>query len=691
MADFILEVGTEELPARFLDAEKRELLENFLKALDEYRLEHGEVLCMATPRRLVLIVKNVSEKQKSAEEIITGPPLAAAYQPDGTPSRALLGFMKGHGLKMENIFSQKTPKGEYVAARKQTGGKDAQDILAEICPSVLAGLHFPKRMRWGDHSLAYARPIRWILALYGQDVVPFTFGPISSDRLTYCHRVHGAGPFAVDSAEEWRNICGVNGHIVPDDQERKEIIISTGNKAAEQIGGKIVWKDSLLDEVSGLVEQPVTILGNFDPSYLEIPEEVLLTSMESHQKSFGLRGENGELLPYFLTVLNLRPDNPDLVKKGWERVLKARLEDARFFWRTDLADNFDNWLTKLENVIYIGPLGSMGEKSRRLEKLCSWLAEDIIPEQKDAAARAGRLAKADLVSGMVGEFDTLQGIMGGIYARHSGEDSNVANAIREQYLPQGPDSPLPQSDPGAILSIADKADALAGCFGLNMIPGGMADPNGLRRAALGIIRVLLDKKWNIRISALFENARKLYGDKNWKLSPEETLTHLLDFIRARLRAHYISRGYDTPIVDAVLANGVENIADSQARLESLASFAASPDFLESVRILKRIENITRNAAADIPGWDENLLVEDAEKALAAKLSEILPTLDNYRQEGKYDQILAELESLKDVVNNFFDKVMVNSEDQNLKRNRIRLLRALVRPFETVADFTLLQV
>lgn len=691
MPDFILEIGTEEAPARFLKNEEKELLSRFLTALAEAGIEHGEAISMATPRRLALIVRNVADKQKSTEEIITGPPLAVSYTAEGKPSPALLGFLKGHDLKEEDVFTQKSSRGEYIAARKVSGGRASLELLEEICPTVLASLPFPKRMRWGTNSVAYARPIRWILALLGDEQLVFEFASIKADRLTYGHRVHGLGPHRVKNADDWLKISEEKSHVLPDPAKRREIIKASGNKAAQEIGGEIVWKENLLDEVCGLVEQPVPILGAFEPVYLELPEEVLLTSMESHQKSFGVRGADGKLLPHFLTVLNLHPQDLELVKKGWERVLRARLEDARFFWRSDLNSKLEDWLAKLENVIFIGALGSMGEKSRRLEKLCKWLAEDVAPSKVSLAGRAGRVAKADLVSAMVGEFDSLQGIMGGIYAEKAGEDPSVAEAIKEQYLPAGPDSPLPKSDLGAILSIASKADTLAGCFGLNMIPSGAADPNGLRRGALGIIRILIDKNWDLKSSSLFDVARELYGDKDWKLSTEESRQRLLDFMTARLRAYYIALGYETLMVDAVLDNGVEHIAESKRKLDALSAFAASPQFLDSARILKRVENISRNAAADKEPWQEALLQEDAEKKLAKKLAELLPAWDEALRKGEYNKLFSELTAINEEVNNFFENVMVNCEDAKLRQNRLRLLRSLGRPYRAIANFALLQI
>lgn len=691
MANFLLEIGTEELPSRFLGNEEKNILEIFASALADAGLEHGAMRAMATPRRLVLRIGDVAAEQTRKEEIVTGPPARAAYCPDGSPSPALLGFARGNNVTLENVFLQTTPKGEYVAARKVTGGKSAMEILMEICPAALGALHFPKSMRWGANEQAWARPVRWILALLGGEVVPFSFGPVQSGRDTWGHRVLGQGPFQIGDADSWRDVVSTMGAIMPDEEERRAKIVAEGNNAASEKGGEIIWKDSLLDEVAGLVEHPVPMLGDFDAAYLDIPPEVLLTSMETHQKSFGVRGADGQLLPHFLTVLNLAPTDPHMVKKGWERVLRARLEDARFFWQSDLATPFDDWLEKLESVIFIGPLGSMGDKGRRLAKLCLWLAEQVEPENAVLAERAGSLAKADLVSGMVGEFDTLQGIMGGIYSERAGENPLVASAIREQYLPAGPDSPLPQTSLGAILSIADKADTLAGCFGLNMIPGGMADPNGLRRCALGIIRILIDRCWNVSSDALFAEARKLYGERNWKLSPEEATEKLHAFMAGRLRAYFTAKGFDTPMVDAALAGGTDRIADCKARLDALAAFRKKPSFTSSLQTLKRVENISRKANVENQEWRDELLQEEAEKNLARRLREMLPAIDASLAAANYVAVMDELENLRQPVDDFFDKVMVNCEDRTLRENRLKLLRSLGSRFSSLADFSLLQI
>ena len=418
--------------------------------------------------------------------------------------------------------------------------------------------------------------------------------------------------------------------------------------------------------------------------------------MESHQKSFGIEAADGTLMPHFLTVLNISPEDMSLVKHGWERVLRARLEDARFFWHADLRDNFDYWLEKLDHVIFIGRLGTMGEKTRRLEALCRWLAENVAQGKVSAedAARAGRLSKADLVTGMVGEFDTLQGIMGGIYAERKGETPVVAQALREQYLPAGPDSPVPASLCGALLSMADKADTLVGCFGLGMIPTGAADPNALRRCALGIIRIALEFDLHFDIRQLFARAHELYGDRQWKLAPQEALDKLLDFFAGRVRNYWQNRGEDSLLVDAALGAGVADVCQCGARLAALAQFSKEAGYAEAVQTFKRVANIVRKQGAAeqlAAAWQTDLLQEDAEKALAATLDDLLPRLDSLWEAGDHTAALKTLLEVRPVVDAFFDGVMVMCDDAALRANRLAMLNALGTRFARLADFAALQI
>lgn len=699
MSLFVLEIGSEELPARFLLPQEKELHARFTAALEDVGIEYDGVRVMSTPRRAVVFVEGVRPLQKEKEEIVSGPSIRAAYNSDGAPGKALEGFVRTHGAALEDVFTLRTDKGEYAAVRKRTGGARSADLLAGVCPRIVTALPFPKRMRWGAHALAYARPLRWILALLDDEVVPFAVGPVASGGTTRGHRIHGRGPqddgvIPVPSAERYLEIVREQGGVEPDPARRRAAIVEKGDALAAAAGGRVLWKDSLLDEVQGLCEHPVPLLGGFDPSFLEAPREVLLTSMESHQKSFGIESADGTLLPHFLTVLNLMPQDIDVVRKGWERVLRARLEDARFFWRGDLAENAETWLTRLDTVIFLGPLGSMGDKTRRLEQLCARLAE---PLGLDAtlAARAGRLSKADLVSGMVGEFDALQGIMGGIYAARRGEAPETAAALAEQYLPAGPNSPLPDTLYGAVLSLADKADALVGCFGLGMIPTGTADPHGLRRCALGMARIILGRNLRLSISDVFRVAQSLYGERQWKLPVEESQEKLREFFGGRLKNYFMDSA-DTLLVDAALGAGFDDVWAAGQRLEALKALRASPRFAETALTFKRVSNIVRkqgsDGAAPLSGvYSHALLREEPEKALAAALDDILPRFDRLWAEDRFADMPDLLLEIRPAAAAFFDGVMVMCEETELRTNRLNMLKALMDRMGRFADFAALQV
>ncbi len=702
MPAFVLEIGTEELPARFLANAEKELADRFSAALSESGLSFSGLTLYSTPRRLALHISQIAEAAITREEVIPGPPMKAAYDMGGRPTRAAEGFAKTHGVSLADTFTLETEKGPYLAVHKNIGGGNALDILSRICPAVIAALPFSKKMRWGSGDFTFARPLRWILALLGDSVVPFTVGTLASGNLTCGHRVHGFGPHVIADAMEYLPVVQDKGGVVALAAERRTIIKEQGNALAKEKNGRILWKDALLDEVQGLCEHPVPILGSFDPSYLEVPREVLLTSMESHQKSFGLEGTEGRLLPYFLTVLNITPKDLQLVRKGWERVLRARLEDARFFWKTDLASSFDAWLSSLDTVIFLAPLGSMGDKTRRIERLCGWLCDNVRfvssgqAVNKAEAMRAGRLCKADLVSEMVKEFDTLQGIMGGIYAARAGEPVTVATAIAEQYLPAGPDSPVPASTYGAFLSMADRADTLAGCFGLGMIPTGTADPYGLRRAALGIARIAQEKGLRFDVGALFAAAMDGYGARAWKILPEQSLPRLEEFFTLRLKNHFIAAGTETLLAEACLQADAHDVWAASARLSALVALSNTPDFAQAVLTFKRTANIIRKqgqeAGVELSGaYKPELLTDEAEKALAAELERIAPIFDKLWADDHYAELFSILRDLRPFVDRFFDTVMVMCDDETLRLNRLNLLQALVERLGRLADFSALQM
>ncbi len=696
MSVFMLEIGTEELPARFLPALEQELVTRFSGALDHAGIDYVRIEASSTPRRLVLHVEDMDRIQRDSEEVISGPPLRIAYDGDGAPTKAALGFAHTQGVDMEALFTLSTDKGDYIAVRKKSGGRLVCNILAELCPEIIAGLPFPKKMRWGSGEFTFGRPLRWLLAIFDADVVPFSLGGLTSGRLTHGHRVHGPGPFEVSCVDAYTAILRTQCGVTLFSGERRNAIIQGGNALAAGVGGSVLWKESLLDEVQGLCEHPTPCLGCFEPDFLELPAQVLLTSMESHQKSFGVAKDDGALLPYFLTILNVTPKDNALVQKGWERVLRARLEDARFFWRADIASDFATWLDKLEAVIFLAPLGSMGDKTRRLEALCRHLATLVEGADAEEAARAGRLSKADLVSEMVCEFDSLQGVMGGIYAQKKGESETVATAIGEQYLATGPESPLPVSLHGALLSLADKLDTLVGCFGLGMMPTGASDPYALRRCALGIVRIIFEKKLRLGIGDLFEYAQQLYGQRQWKIAPAQAQEAFHEFFALRLKNFFVSKGYETLFIEAVLSAGLEDVWAVGARLDALTTFGRSVEFEAAILTFKRAANIIRKQGQEtgiiLDGvYNDGLFEDDAERALADVLRKSAADFEAKWAACDYQALFLQLNMLRPVVDAFFENVMVMCDDAALRNNRLNLLQALVGRLGRLADFNALQM
>jgi glycyl-tRNA synthetase beta chain len=554
----------------------------------------------------------------------------------------------------------------------------------------------PKRMRWESSGFSFARPMRWLLALMDDTVVPVQVASLQAGAKTWGHRVHGPGPWEVPSAQAYFDLLRDNGRVILDRRERIEFIQSQGDDLAKAHGGRVVWKDELLAEVASLAEWPRPILGRFDQRYLELPREVLLTSMESHQKCFGLEDENGNLLSCFVCTLNLEPKDLDLVRAGWERVLKARLEDAAFFWKVDRKATLEQWQQELDKVIFLGPLGSMGAKAKRLEMVAANLTAKEDAQIQNDTIRAAALAKVDLVSEMVGEFADLQGIMGGIYVRQKGESEQVGQAVSEHYLPTGPESAVPESLPGAYLSITDKADALTGCFGLDMIPTGTQDPYALRRQALGIVRTVWEHGLRFSLSELLETAIDAYQDVDWKLDKETALSALLDFFAHRIRALCMNRGLETKVVDAALGAGFDDLWAFEQRLTALDRFSRDADFDQAVLTFKRADNIIRKqgeqAGVDLQaGYQESLLIDLQEKALAQALTDMQPRWEALWAKEDFDQLFGLLRELRPVVDDFFDHVMVMAEDQTLRQNRLNMLQALVNRLSVLADFSALQI
>ena len=697
MSHFLFEIGFEEMPARFLPGLVDEVKKIFAEGLAQAKVDCGTIAAFATPRRLVVSVPDMAAAARREEEVVSGPPEKVGFDAAGAPTKAAEGFAKGQGLDIAAVFVMDTPKGRYLALRKTTGGEAAIELLPALCLEAVKKLSFPKRMRWGSREFAFGRPVHWFLALLDDAVVPFQLDDIASGRVTYGQRIMGPGPFEVSTAAAYFDILRDKGKVVLDAREREGIVRSQAEALAKEAGGTAVINPALLAEVTGLTEHPVVLLGRFDPKFLDVPREVLITSMESHQKSFAVEDGKGGLLPVFLTTLGLVPGNVELVRRGWQRVLTARLEDARFFWEADLSASLETWQKKLESVVFLAGLGSMRDKGKRLERLCGLIAEQAgKPEIMLEASQAGGLAKVDLVSDMVGEFAELQGVMGGIYMRRKGQSKTASRAVAEQYLPAGPDSPVPATLAGAILSIADKADTLAGCFGLDMAPTGAADPYALRRAALGICRVVIEHGLRLDLMELLQGAIDGYGEVKFKVDRTHVLAKLLDFFGQRLKAYFAGQGYDTLVVEAALGASFTDIAALSARLAALAGFAAKPDFDQAVLTFKRAANIIRKqgvgAGVPLTGVVKAALLEEqAEKDLAAVCQDVFPRFDALYEAGDYGAVLELLYELRPSVDAFFDNVMVMCDDMDMRLNRLNLLKSLVDRLGRVADFAALQV
>lgn len=697
MASFILEIGTEELPARFQNAMREALFLAMQKMLTEARVGYGSIRVDVTPRRAVLFVDNLDSRQKTQEEIIIGPPIKIAFDSENKPTQAACGFARTQGVEIEKTFIHNTGKGEYLAVKKQVGGEAVADLLTDICPVLIRSLPFPKRMHWKDKDFTFARPIRWIVALLDSDILSFTLGGVKAGNVSRGHRVHGPQEIPIPHAKDYYALMERTSGISLSFEKRQSEIKEKGNMLGASVRGSIIWKDDLLEEVAGLVEHPYPVLGRIDEKFLALPREVILTSMEKHQKSFGVEDEDGNLLPYFLTVLNISPKNVDLVRAGWERVLKARLEDARFFWETDLQHEPDQYLAALDRVVFLAGLGSLGDKTRRLETLCEWIAKKLGFASPEDAKRAGRLSKFDLVTGMVGEFDTLQGIMGGIYGYHKGEKQEISKALAEQYLPAGPESPLPTSILGAIVSLADKADTLVGCFGMGLVPTGTADPFGLRRCAIGIIRIMIKFALDIDAEELFLTAQKLYTDVKWKIPPHEALNRLMEFFCLRLKNYLVAQGLDTLAAEAVCARGCGNPAQVQKKGNALKAFAHRSDYLQIIQTFKRAINIIRKQEGLVRGWEKEgtynsaLFTEQAEKDMAARLEESIPVAEVLRKKQDFEGLLSHFGSLRPYMDAFFENVMVMCEDEEICLNRLNFLQAFANHISQDIDFMALQV
>ena len=718
MPDFLLEIGCEEIPARMIDAAAQELRERVTALLARENLAAKEIANFDTPRRLSLMASGIPSSQSDVAEQLIGPSTGVAYK-DGKPTAAAEGFARKAGIDISQFEIVSTPKGECVSAKVTKKGRSAAEIFAENLPKELSSIYWPKNMYWRKPGERFVRPVRWLVAMLDGEVIPLEFDGVFAGNTSRGHRVLSKGEVKISRAAGTAYVDALRAANVLGRAERELQIRKALDAAARTIPGAR-WREdkSLLDTVVNLTEFPSAILGNFDPQFLALPEEVLVTVMRDHQKYFALEESvegrtpssaqaRGKLLPHFLAVLNTDGDPQGLIRHGNERVLRARFNDARFFWQTDQKRSLLDRLDLLRHVTFQKDLGSYYEKTQRVQRLCSWLSE--IVKQSGVAVRPGvihkaaALAKTDLTTELVKEFTELQGIVGGLYARAQELDSSVpeatrfaiADAIYDQYKPESTEDEIPRTMEGAILSIGDKADTIAGMFSLGMVPSGSKDPFALRRQANGIVRIIAEKNLPLRLSELMRDARAGYQRSEAErkfVDGAHFRESVKTFFRERLEFYLKDiRGCDYDVVKAVLAVDADNVVDALARAEAVKQVSHMPEFQAIGAACKRIRNILRQADEKkvkvTPRFESHSASAPEEKNLAAFLEANAPKIKAYAKEQKYRDALLLLSGARRPVDAFFDKVMVMVEDETTRSNRLALLATLLKEFSTVADFS----
>jgi glycyl-tRNA synthetase beta chain len=698
-APLLFEIGCEEIPAGMLPGAARELkviLEKYLQA--ERILSGASVEAWASPRRLTAMCAGVCLRQEDIDREVTGPPRSVAFDAGGKPTRAAESFAAKQGVAVDALYTVHTPRGECVAARQRIAGRSAGALLAEILPKTIAEIPWPKTMYWtGISGARFIRPIRWIVALLGNKAIGFEWASVRAGNWTAGHRFLGKAKIPVTGAQDYvsklrRNFVMVEPRERREKVEREMAKLSSGRKL------RVNADAGLLEMVTYLNEYPTAILGGFDAAYLELPEEVLITVMRGHQKYFALRDSKGRLAPHFLAIINMAKDGKGLVQAGHERVLRARFADARFFWQSDqkcrLADN----LERLKAVTFQAKLGTYFEKVERVRVVSKWLAEKFQSQglagaSPQAADRAALLAKCDLVSGMVGEFSELQGIMGGLYARAQGEPDDVSHAVYDHYLPAGLGDSLPRNLTGATVALADKLDTLAGCFSVGLAPTGSSDPFALRRAALGVVLIILERQLRLSLAEITAKTLKVLLESKTHLPASSTVgSSLKDFLIDRARFIFQQRdGFAQDEINAALAAGSDDLVDAAERIRAIREIRQSVDFGPLAISFKRIRKILEKAGSTedwkLAGVNQELFEHDAERSLHRAAQQVARRAEEHKQAGRYREALQEIAGLRPEVDQFFDQVMVMAEQEAVRRNRLTLLLGLLGEFSTIADFS----
>lgn len=684
MRDLLLEIGLEEVPAKFMPPALAELKQMAEARLTEQRISYDEVIAYGTPRRIALVVKNIADKQQDLEEEAKGPAVKAAYDAEGNPTKAALGFARGQGVDVKDLYQKELNGGMYVFATKKAVGVATDDVLPELLPQLVCGIHFPKPMRWGYTELRYARPIRWIVALHGDQVVPFTIEDITSGNVSRGHRYLGTDHLTIPCAEDYVAVMEKDWVIV-DQNRRQAMIVEQMNKLAEEAGGTVEIDEELLEEVLYLVEYPTALMGNFNPAYMLMPEQLIITPMKEHQRYFPVM-KGHHLLPKFITVRNGNAEHLDVVQAGNEKVLEARLADAKFFYDEDLKIRLEDNVEKLKTIVFQEKLGTIYEKMQRVQQGVTVISDllQLGDDVKERALRAAYLAKADLVSNVVYEFPELQGLMGEKYAFAQGEHPLTSKAISEHYLPKNADGEIPLTFEGLVCSIADKIDTIVGCFAAGIEPTGSQDPYALRRQAAGICSMILGRGVLVSLTALIQQAIEHYpaeivGDK------VALCQRVYDFFEQRIRNVLNDRGFRYDVIEAVVSCGYDNLTETLLRAEAMNQMQATDTFAKVLTAFTRANNLAKKATGDTV--HEADLVEDVEKQLWSDVQFAENAIAAQVQNRQYAEALTVISTLEESISAFFDGVMVMDENEAIKNNRLALLARVSKLSSKIADLT----
>ncbi|NMW84206.1 glycine--tRNA ligase subunit beta [Peptoniphilus sp. AGMB00490] len=674
MNNYLLEIGVEELPSRFVNMAIEQLKEKSEKLLAENEIGFKGVKVYATPRRLSLVIEDLDEKQKDIQKEVKGPSVKIAYDDDKKPTKPLLGFMKSQNISESDLVIKEFKGTDYVFANISSIGRKASEILVEIMPSLIRDINFPKNMRWGGKNIRFARPIRWIVSLLGEKVVPFDFEGISVGNKTKGHRFLGSSEIVIDKVENYEKLLEDN-YVILDQNKRREIIKYESIKIAKSLGGEIHENEDLLEELTYIVEYPTPIKGSIKEKYLTLPKEVVTTTMIDHLRFIPIYSQDDKLLPYFITVRNGTKDYEEIVIAGNEKVLGARLEDAKFFYEDDISKPLEDYVDNLKGVLFNDKLGSMFEKEKRDGVVAKKIAKSLsfADEAIEALDRVAHLSKADLTTKMVIEFTELQGVMGEIYALNSGEKEIVATAIREQYLPKFAGDKLPESSVGSIFSLADKIDTIVGLFAIGEIPTGSTDPFALRRSAIGIINIIRKTGWKFNLNEVIETSLYEYiNDLGLTFNHEEVITNVREFFFGRIKTMLQEEGIRYDIIDAVLIpeSEIYNIFEKAKELNEWFN----EDRTNFVDAYNRINNLTKNV--DFVEVKEELLNEEAEKKLYNKFVETNSKFKEALSSENYKEAMDALNDLVPAIDTFFENVMVMSEDEEIRQNRLALINSI---------------